>query len=86
MRSFHNIFTNFGFEHIPAVIDNYFKVFYVMFVGMVVHWLPDWMKDHVYQHFVRMHFAGKVAITVGVIFLVYQAISSDLQPFIYFQF
>lgn len=82
----HNIFTNFGFEHIPAVVDNYFKVFYVMFVGMVVHWLPDWMKDHVYQHFVRMHFAGKVAITVGVVFLVYQAISSDLQPFIYFQF
>ena len=82
----HNIFTNFGFKHIPAVIDNYFKVFYVMYLGLVIHWLPDWMKDKAYDGFIRLHFAFKTAITVAIVFLVYQAISSDLQPFIYFQF
>ncbi|MFM2376695.1 MAG: hypothetical protein RLZZ165_1792 [Bacteroidota bacterium] len=82
----HNIFTNFGFQHIPAVIDNYFRVFYVMYLGLVVHWMPGWMKDRVYDGFIRLHLAFKAAITVAIVFLVYQAISSDLQPFIYFQF
>jgi alginate O-acetyltransferase complex protein AlgI len=82
----HNIVTNFGFEHIPAIVDNYFKVFYVMYLGLVIHWLPDAFKDRVYSAFVNLHFSLKAAITVAVVFLAYQAISSDLQPFIYFQF
>lgn len=82
----HNITHNFGFEHIPAVIDNYFKVFYVMFVGLVVHWMPGRLKEMAYDKFVGFPLAVKTVVTFAVVFLVYQAISSDLQPFIYFQF
>jgi alginate O-acetyltransferase complex protein AlgI len=82
----HNITTNFGFQHIPAVIDNYFKVFYVMYVGMVIHWAPAWMKDMAIDRFASMHIALKTLFTVVIVFAIYQAISSDLQPFIYFQF
>lgn len=82
----HTIWNNFGAEHIPEVIDHYAKVFYVMYVGLIVHWAPQWMKDKVIDGFVALPLPVKTLVTVVVIFLVYQAISSELQPFIYFQF
>jgi alginate O-acetyltransferase complex protein AlgI len=81
-----NIIYNFGFEHIPAVIDNYFKVFFVMYVGLVLHWAPGWMKEKAIDRFVALPLAIKTLVTVVTVFVVYQALSSELQPFIYFQF
>ena len=81
-----NIWNNFGIEHIPEVISHYANVFYVMYVGMVIHWLPTKMKDQIMDLFVRMPLGLKIAVSVVTVFAVYQAISSDLQAFIYFQF
>lgn len=80
------IWTNFGFEHIPDVVSHYANVFYVMYAGMIIHWLPVRMKDQIREMFLRIPFVLKIAVSVLAVFLVYQAISSDLQAFIYFQF
>jgi len=77
---------DFGWQYIPAVVDNYANVFYVIYAGLVVHWIPDRMKAQILDSFVRTHVAIKIALVTLVVFLVYQAMSSDLQPFIYFQF
>ncbi len=82
----HNIRHNFGFEHIRAVIDNYFRVFYVMYAGLVIHWAPSSFKQEVIDKFVDLPLVAKVLVTAGIIFLVLQVTSSGLQPFIYFQF
>lgn len=80
------IWNNFGAEHILEVLDNYAMVFYVMFAGMVTHWWPDTQKLAIRASFVSLPLLVKVVVAALVVFVCYQAISSDLQPFIYFQF
>jgi alginate O-acetyltransferase complex protein AlgI len=82
----HQISYNFGWEHVVAVVDNYAKVFYIMYAGLVIHWMPARMKDQVMDGFVWLPVPAKAVVTVALVFLVYQAISSELQAFICFQF
>lgn len=83
---FHQVWYNFGWEMVPSMIQSYQYVFYMIYAGMVIHWLPSAWKEQMRQMFIRSHVAVKVVATVVVVFVVYQAMSSDLQPFIYFQF
>jgi alginate O-acetyltransferase complex protein AlgI len=77
---------HFGWEHIWAVTQNYWAVFLTIILGMVLHWLPSKWKDTILEEFVRAHVVVKAVAVCWMIFLVYQAMSSGLQPFIYFQF
>ncbi len=83
---FDRIQHHFGWEHIGAVTMNYLAVFLVILGGMVLHWLPDTWKEWLLEQFTRTHVVLKGAIVVVVVFLVFQAMSSALHPFIYFQF
>jgi len=78
--------TNFGWAQVPAVLISYWKVFAVMIFGYVLHWLPYAFKDKWMNRFIDTPFYVKVLISVIVVFLVYQAVSAGLQPFIYFRF
>ena len=75
-----------NWQQVPAILDNYKAVFIVFLAGMVIHWLPVRFKRRY-----RLWFAGMplwlmlLAVVAGVVVL-YQFISADLQPFIYFQF
>jgi len=78
--------TNFGWAQVPAVLISYWKVFAVMIFGYVLHWLPYAFKDKWMNRFIDTPFYVKVLISVIVVFIVYQAVSAGLQPFIYFRF
>ncbi|MEM7036463.1 MAG: MBOAT family O-acyltransferase, partial [Bacteroidota bacterium] len=80
------IWNNFGWEYIPQVIANYAHVFYVMWIGFVMHWTSDSLKERVKHMFIELPIYVKIGLSVVTVFLIYQAMSSDLQPFIYFQF
>jgi alginate O-acetyltransferase complex protein AlgI len=68
------------------VVWNYRLVFGVMILGYFTHWVPERWKQGLLNGFIGTPLWAKVLITVGMVFLIYQAWSSDLQPFIYFQF
>ncbi len=71
---------------IPRVLWNYRLVFGVMLLGYVAHWVPERWKHGFLNAFIGTPVWAKVLITVAMVFIIYQAWSSDLQPFIYFQF
>ncbi len=71
---------------IPEVIMAYKLVFAVMLAGFVIHWWPSRWKENYKNWFVRTPFWAKIIIVTLVVFLIYQSQTSDLQPFIYFQF
>ncbi len=71
---------------IPQVIWSYRLVFGIMALGYFTHWVPEWWKQALVDRFIRTPVWVKIAITTLVIFIIYQSWSSDLQPFIYFQF
>ena len=73
-------------EQIPAIVQNYSTVFVIFLIGMVVHWLPDRFKRRYRLWFAQMPLWLMVLTVVLTVFVVYQFITADLQPFIYFQF
>ncbi|WP_172914323.1 MBOAT family O-acyltransferase [Capnocytophaga canis] len=68
------------------VLWHYKSVFTVMFIGYIVHWLPNRWKDEIEHIFSESHIVVKAGIAVVTVIMCYQAYSSDFQPFIYFQF
>lgn len=71
---------------VPNVFGSYYKVFAIMFLGYLVHWLPSRWKAGYRDWFIRTPIYAKVGIAAAVIFIIYQSWSAELQPFIYFQF
>lgn len=77
---------NFGIELAPDILTGFWKVFTVMFAGYLIHWLPTSIKDWYRKTFIKAPMAVQIIISFVTIVLLYQVISSDMQPFIYFQF
>lgn len=71
---------------IPDVLATYKLVFLVMLLGYVMHWISDRWKLSILNWFIRTPIWAKVVISVIAVFIIYQAYSAELQPFIYFQF
>jgi D-alanyl-lipoteichoic acid acyltransferase DltB (MBOAT superfamily) len=77
---------HFGWAQLPAVLIAYWKVFAIMLSGYILHWLKSSIKDKGMTWFIATPVYLKVILTTLIVFIVYQAISADLQPFIYFRF
>lgn len=73
-------------QQVPAILDNYSNVFAVFLIGMVIHWLPERFKRRYRLWFARMPLWLMLVVVVLGVVCVYQFITADLQPFIYFQF
>lgn len=80
------VWSNFGWDLIPQILDNYKWPFLMIYVGLVLHWFPSQGKETMRRVFIDSHIAVKIVVTCITVFAIYQAMSSDLQPFIYFQF
>lgn len=78
--------TNFRLDLIPEIILNYKMVFLLTAVGFSIHWLPSKTKTWYQEKFINSPVPVKVLVAVLAVFGVYQAMSSELQAFIYFQF
>lgn len=71
---------------IPDIVYSYKYVFLMMGFGFLTHWLSYNFKDKMRDKFIASPVWVKVLTSVVVIFIIYQSISADMQPFIYFQF
>jgi D-alanyl-lipoteichoic acid acyltransferase DltB (MBOAT superfamily) len=71
---------------VPSVLGSFKLIFVVMVFGYVLHWLPQGRKDGWMNWFIRIPHWVKGIIVAVLVFLIYQTQTSDLQPFIYFQF
>jgi alginate O-acetyltransferase complex protein AlgI len=80
------IFTKFQANLMWDVLVAYSSVFWVLLVGFIIHWLPTRTKENYRRAFVRSPLVVKLAISMVVIIFIYQVLSADLQPFIYFAF
>jgi D-alanyl-lipoteichoic acid acyltransferase DltB (MBOAT superfamily) len=80
------IFNNFNAHLIWDIIVGYKWVMSMILVGLILHWLPQNTKDKVKDFFIDSSDTVKIAMSVVIVFVIIQFISSGLQPFIYFQF
>jgi D-alanyl-lipoteichoic acid acyltransferase DltB (MBOAT superfamily) len=78
--------SHWNLAQVPDILSNYAPVFILFALGMAVHWLPERFKRRY-----RLWFASTPLwlMGLGVVLLavvLYQFVTADLQPFIYFQF
>ncbi|MBP1673539.1 MAG: putative alginate O-acetyltransferase [Bacteroidetes bacterium] len=71
---------------IPEIISTYKYVVILFILGMIIHWLPAKWKQWYRINFALLPVWAMGIIVVVAVFIVYQFITADLQPFIYFQF
>ncbi|MBR1631899.1 MAG: MBOAT family protein [Paludibacteraceae bacterium] len=82
----HQIGSPWNLEQIPDICQTYWNVFLMIVLGMIIHWLPDRFKRQYRMTFAMMPIPLIMLCVVLVVFVVYQFVTADLQPFIYFQF
>jgi alginate O-acetyltransferase complex protein AlgI len=80
------IFTSFHASLLPQLLEGYWKVFMLIALGFVLHFIPDKMENKVCERITAMPFMAKTLMMVIFIYIVIQTKSSEIQPFIYFQF
>ncbi len=83
---FRQIFTAFAGRHMNELFAAYWFVWSLILLGFVIHWLPSKYKNLYKGYFVLSPTWVKITISVGIVFLLAQFVSADIQPFIYFQF
>ncbi|MDE6623318.1 MAG: MBOAT family protein [Alistipes sp.] len=82
----HQIFHSFNAPMIPQVLAGYAGVFALLAAGYLLHLLPRRIDDAAQRLAVRAPLVAQVAMAAVMIWCVMQVKSSDIQPFIYFQF
>ena len=80
------VFTDFNLHLLPDVLAGYPWVFALMFFGFVTHYLPDRWQTRIVARLSFMNVVVYALLITAVIYIVIQVKSSDIQPFIYFQF
>ena len=73
-------------SQIPAILANYWNVFLVFVIGMIIHWLPTRFKRRYRIWFASMPLWLMAVVCVVTAVVLYQFITAGPQPFIYFQF
>ena len=80
------IFTTFRPQLFPQLVAGYWEVFALMALGYFLHFVPDSWERACTKTVIRLPLLGKAVLMLAVIYLVIQMKSSEIQPFIYFQF
>lgn len=71
---------------LPDILSNFKEVFLLMGLAFIIHWLPSDMKWSYKKAFIKLPAWGKVMVLIVTCICIYQTMSSEMKPFIYFQF
>ena len=82
----YKLLTDLNWSIIPDLISGYWQVLLVMFAGFFIHLLPSKWKHWYRNKFASAPLVSQLCFCVFAVILLYQILSADLQPFIYFQF
>ena len=80
------VFEHFDISLAGQWAQKYTLPLVIMLLAYVLHYTPMKWNEFVTRRFIALHWTLKaVAVFVGIL-LIYQAFSSDTQPFIYLEF
>ena len=80
------IFENFSPGSYMTVLPAYSSVFLLMFVGYIIHFLPERIKESYRGLFIRIPLIAQLAVIMLVAILLFQMRTTEVMPFIYFRF
>lgn len=78
--------TAWKWETIFPIAWEHINIILVFIAGMLIHWIPKKFKSRYRITFATLPRPAMVIVTAAIIFVIYQFMSADSCPFIYFQF
>jgi alginate O-acetyltransferase complex protein AlgI len=83
---FDRIKNHLEFDFLLQIISAYKFVFALILFGYIIHWIPERIKASYRNWFSKQNYFVMGILAIIAVFLMYQIMSGDMQPFIYFQF
>jgi len=83
---FDRINNHFSLYLLFDVIRGYWVVLLIVFLGYLIHWIPETSKEKYRSYFASLPLPLMALACCLIVFCLYQIMSSEMQPFIYFQF
>ncbi|MFA7543909.1 MAG: MBOAT family O-acyltransferase, partial [Candidatus Cloacimonadaceae bacterium] len=80
------IFNTFNVQQLPVWFAGYRIPALLMVIGFIAHYLPDNWERWQERVLMRLPWVAQSLVLAFVIWILFQAKSADIQPFIYFQF
>lgn len=80
------IWTTMDWSQAGAIFEGYKKPLGVMVVGYCIHWIPSIWKEKYRKAFASSPIILQFFGALLAVFVIYQSLAADSQPFIYFQF
>jgi hypothetical protein len=77
---------NFSPGSYLTVLPSYSKVFLLMAIGYIIHFLPEKIKESYRGLFIKIPLTAQLAAVFLVAILLYQMRTTEIMPFIYFRF
>ena len=75
-----------GWAIVPDFVVGFKYTLLVMLLGFITHWLGSEFKTKWRDKFIHAHPVVQGLICIAVVIVIYQSLSAEAQPFIYFQF
>lgn len=87
MEMLNHIWTKFDFsaQAFGQMCFTFAPALIVIVIGMIIHWLPSYLKDKTLAIFTSWHFVFQMLVVAVIVFLTYQMISEVSKP-VYFVF
>ena len=77
---------DFGWSTIGGVLSGNWKFFLVLFVGYLIHWVPSRYKTQLQERVSSAPVWALFLMSLLSVAVIYQILSAEVQPFIYFAF
>jgi len=77
---------DFGWSTIGSVLQGNWKFFLVLVAGYLIHWIPSRYKLEVQQRVSTAPVWALFLMSLSAVIVIYQILSAEVQPFIYFAF
>lgn len=80
------LFSEWHSNYILPVTTHYSDVLILLLMGYLIHWMPENWREKIYSILYRTPIFLLIIFTCIIIILLYQLMSTQSKPFIYFQF
>ncbi|MGB1184252.1 MAG: hypothetical protein ACPG4S_03740, partial [Schleiferiaceae bacterium] len=77
---------DFGWSTIGGVLSGNWKFFLVLIVGYLIHWVPSRYKTQLQERVSSAPVWALFLMSLLSVAVIYQILSAEVQPFIYFAF
>jgi len=83
---FDGMINNLHPELFYTILMGYWKIMSILLLCYLIHWIPERIKSTYRSWFAKQPMPLMLFISLMIILVIYQFMSSEMQPFIYFQF